>query len=119
MHLRLKECGTKYVHLGIIFGLGKGRDFGGSKGDFLMVFGEGIYVHAAIMHDSPIKEQWTPQKNMTNLHGDDVTPNLILVCLANTQRQETSLRNLQTFTLIKPLNGVWLRRGHHQLELIY
>jgi len=86
MHLTLKECGKKDIHLGIIFGLGKGRDFEGSKGDFLVVFGEGICIHAAIMHDSPIKEPRAPQKDMKSVHGDNVTPNLILICLANTQR---------------------------------
>ena len=36
MHLRLKECGKKDIHLGIIFGLGKGGDFEGSKGDLFV-----------------------------------------------------------------------------------
>jgi len=87
---------------------------------FFVVFGEGVGVQAAIVHDSPIKEPRAPQKHMTSVNGDYVTPTLIFVGLTNTQRQETSLRNLQTSTLIKPLDGVWLRMEcHHQFELVH
>jgi len=62
MHLRLKKGGKEDIHLGVIFGLGKGRDFEGSKGDFIVVFGEGVGVHVAIMHDSSIKEPRAPKR---------------------------------------------------------
>ena len=44
MHLRLKECGKKDIQLRIIFGLGKGGDFEGGKGNLFVVFGEGVRV---------------------------------------------------------------------------
>ena len=52
------------------------------------------------MHNLTIKEPRAPQEYMTSVHGDYVTPNVVLVSLTNTQRQETSLRYLQTLTLI-------------------
>jgi len=48
--------------LGLSLGLERGETLRWSKGDFLVVFGEGVGIHAAIMHDSPIKEPGGPKR---------------------------------------------------------
>ena len=51
MHLRLKEGGKKDIFCRSFFG----RDLKRSESDFLVVFGESISVHTAIMYDTSIK----------------------------------------------------------------
>jgi len=48
MHLKLGKAGKENIHLGVFSRLGRERRFEWSEGD--------IGVHAAIMHNSAIKE---------------------------------------------------------------
>jgi len=77
------------------------------KGDFLVVFGEGIGVQTTIMHHTSIKQPWTSQEDMTSVYWhNNITPNFILVTLANRKTKQTLRRDLQAFTLIESLDGV-------------
>jgi len=50
---------------------------------------------------------------MTSIHGKDVTPQLILITFTNWQSHQPTRRDLESFTLVEPLNGagLWLRLG--------
>jgi len=50
-------------------------------GDFLVIFGESICVHLAIMHNFPIKEPRSTQEDMASIHGHNIY--VILVSLPN------------------------------------
>jgi len=73
--------GTVYSHivLGSFVGCGLKR----GEGDFLEVFCEGVCVCMSIMNNSSIREQRSSQDDMTSIHRDIVTLNLILVVLSN------------------------------------
>jgi len=75
--------GEKDVHSRSILGFSWRGRFERSEGDFLMIFGEGVSVQTAIMHNSSIKEPRTSQKDVTSIHGHNITPSLVLVVLPN------------------------------------
>jgi len=53
----------------------------GSEGDSLVIFGEGIGVQSTIMHYPSIKDPRPSQEDMTSIHRDYITANIIFVVL--------------------------------------
>jgi len=74
MELALEQGSEKAIHLWGVLGFGLLCRFEKGKGNFLISFDKGVGIQAAIMHNPPIKEPWPSQKDMTSLHGHNITP---------------------------------------------
>jgi len=54
-----------------------------SRSDFIVFLRNGVGVHAAIMHNRPIKEPWPTLEDMGSIHGHNMTPHIIPAILPN------------------------------------
>jgi len=64
------------------------------------------------MHHPMVKEPCSSQQYVTSIHWDYGTPNLIMIVFANGEGYKASRIDLQSFTLIKPLDVARVSVSH-------
>jgi len=79
----MEKGGKEDVHARNVLGLSLRGRFERGAGDFFVVFGEDICVQSTIMGHTFIKQPWMSKEDMISICGYNITPNLILITLAN------------------------------------